>query len=142
MSHKASNSLSPSRTNHRNKLDGNVLCNRAREIRIRRMQRSNHYVPLNDECSRGKSPNQSDSATHDDSESTPKRKTIGALSNEEQDDDKDTDQDFPECLFQPNLIDQNQDCPEFDAILSTLDLQLIDLRRPDGAEYGDDEGSM
>jgi hypothetical protein len=36
----------------------------------------------------------------------------------------------------------DESSPDFDSMLEQLDLQLIDLRRPVGAEYGDDEGSL
>ena len=123
--HKASNSLSPIRP-------CTLLSNRAREIRIRRMQRLNGYVSLDDKL-RAKSSNRNSL------ESTPMRKTAGLAINE---DDETNENNLPEYLFQPNLIDPNQHCPEFDTILDNLDLQLIDLRRPVGAEYGDEERSL
>ncbi|KAG7363939.1 hypothetical protein IV203_037141 [Nitzschia inconspicua] len=39
-------------------------------------------------------------------------------------------------------LHETEGSPDFDSILEELDLQLIDLRRPVGAEYGDDEGSL
>ena len=126
--HKVATSLSPTRPGHC-VLDGNLLSSRAREIRIRRMQRVNGYVPL-------------DESLVEDLELTPKRKTAGTSMDEKLDDDDTEESNLPGCLFQPSLNDSNQDCPEFDTMLSSLDLQLIDLRRPLGAEYGDDEGSM
>jgi len=129
--HKASNSLSPTRPGYC-KLDGTLLSNRAREIRIRRMQRLNGYVSLDDK-SRAKSSNRNSV------ESTPKRKTAGLAIDE---DNETNEKNLPEYLFQPNLIEPNQHCPEFDTILDKLDLQLIDLRRPVGAEYGDEERSL
>jgi hypothetical protein len=124
--HKAATSLSPTRPGHC-VLDGNLLSSRA--LRIRRMQRLNGYVPL-------------DERLVEDLELTPKRKTAGISMDEKQDDDDTNESNLPECLFQPSLNDSSQICPEFDTMLESLDLQLIDLRRPLGAEYGDDEGSM
>jgi hypothetical protein len=99
---------------------------------------------------------------------TPKRKTLLLCSDEKKEEDLVYDfelsgnRDGVPCdLFQPDLtpirmkeaissefivesdddgdyVEDTQHLPDLDE----LDLQLIDLRRPVGAEYGDDERSM
>lgn len=150
---RVSSSLSPTRSSRTPPANISSL---ARESRIRRLQLRKGYLPLDNE--RAESPTPEDTfAFHrsnnhknnysrfeeDDEQLTPKRKTTvldSSLSNE---DHCDNDSDLPDGLFQPTLLDDSSEpCPEFDSILDHLDLQLIDLKRPIGAEYGDDEESM
>jgi hypothetical protein len=152
--YRASNSLSPTRRKTFSE-GGSSSCLRsgnisslARESRIRRLQQLRKgYMPLENEHLRAESPKpyrREPYASYDpssDSELTPKRKTAGA--NEKDEIMSTTSSDLPDTLFQPSLLaDPEESCPEFDDILNHLDLQLIDLNRPMGAEYGDEEGSM
>ncbi len=146
-SYRASNSLSPTRQ----KSEGSSclptnISSLARESRIRRLQQLRKgYVPLDNSYEQPESPKPYRRDPYDpvisDPELTPKRKTAVP---------HDRDEimsaagsiDVPNELFQPSLLDPDESCPEFDNILDHLDLQLIDLNRPIGAEYGADEGSM
>ncbi|KAL3922339.1 MAG: hypothetical protein SGILL_002261 [Bacillariaceae sp.] len=169
----ASRSLSPSRARSIRKLmsmpDGSATARRARDIRIRRLQKLKGYSPLDDEP--GTPTRRTRNASPEDL--TPKRKTFSDSLDEKKEDDamyggepltEDSMVPLPKDLMQPNLgafptsadlsaIPQEDDdseyveepeqtSTEFDSMLSDLDLQLIDLRRPVGAEYGDDEGSL
>ena len=152
--YRASNSLSPTRRRTFSEEGSSNSCVRsgniaklARESRIRRLQKLRKgYMPLDEnEYSRAESPTRRYGASYDpssDSELTPKRKTAGGA-NEKDEIMSTTSSDLPDTLFQPSLLaDPEENCPEFDDILNHLDLQLIDLNRPTGAEYGDEEGSM
>mmetsp|Transcript_28709 Transcript_28709/g.77740 ORF Transcript_28709/g.77740 Transcript_28709/m.77740 type:complete len:1128 (-) Transcript_28709:2748-6131(-) len=148
---RASSSLSPTRSTvmlDDNKRCSTSLSNLARESRIRRLQRRKGYLPLGNDTARATSPTPRDPYSTDDLELTPKRKTVERSSTQERNDDENSQKsvernsDFTNDIFQPTLMDPNQSCPEFDNILDQLDLQLIDLRRPVGAEYGDDEESL
>lgn len=121
-----------------------MLSSRAREIRIRRMQiLKNRYLPLEDgsECM--------DSHQKFTCENNQLNTSIRSQKSAEQKGDifirrVDVDDDSVAGeKVRRNLMADNQDpCPDFNTILESLDLQLIDLRRPIGAEYGDDEVSM
>eukprot|EP00532_Pseudo-nitzschia_australis_P018180 CAMPEP_0168312778 /NCGR_PEP_ID=MMETSP0142_2-20121227/68072_1 /TAXON_ID=44445 /ORGANISM="Pseudo-nitzschia australis, Strain 10249 10 AB" /LENGTH=1335 /DNA_ID=CAMNT_0008265757 /DNA_START=48 /DNA_END=4055 /DNA_ORIENTATION=- len=157
---RASSSLSPTRSNTTLLGDGantmrtKNISSLARESRIRRLQRRKGYMPLDNENNlRAQSPTPRDpyssdrSKNPDDLELTPKRKTVGLTRSQQENDGTcensiDNDSEISNDLFRTSLKDPNQTCPEFDNILDQLDLQLIDLRRPVGAEYGDDEQSM
>lgn len=154
---------------------------RAREIRIRRLQKGKGYMPLEDTPKRTNalscdSPKLSyrnpshDCDTGSDT-STPRRKTW-ELSDEKKEEDPSYDRASEHAslnnLLQPHLspldsaanfasqekleagVDDAgevrsmliESSPDYDVVLADLDLQLIDLRRPVGAEYGDDERSL
>mmetsp|Transcript_16433 Transcript_16433/g.41214 ORF Transcript_16433/g.41214 Transcript_16433/m.41214 type:complete len:1150 (-) Transcript_16433:96-3545(-) len=143
---RASSSLSPSR---RKSEGGSCLPSAmlARENRIRRLQQLRKgYVPLDNSYERPESPKPYNRDPYDplaesDPELTPKRKTVVNYDRDEIMSAAGSI-DVPNELFQPSLLDPDEPCPEFDNILDHLDLQLIDLNRPLGVEYGDDEGSM
>ncbi|VEU42646.1 unnamed protein product [Pseudo-nitzschia multistriata] len=148
---RASSSLSPTRSTI--SVDDTAMrpaniSSLARESRIRRLQRRKGYLPLDNDNSREMSPSPRDpystnqSKDDDDLELTPKRKTVGLSSAHEEAGTDSIASVMPSDLFQPSLDDTDESCPEFDNILEQLDLQLIDLNRPVGAEYGDDEVSL
>jgi hypothetical protein len=154
---------------------------RAREIRIRRLQRGKGYVPLE-----GQSDQVNDSSLSYDSlgspqhepcdadnpdtgidgvsSGTPRSKPWIQLDEKKEEDPSDTittmDDPFLTDLIQPNLDNYTNAATHtklkndtyddvqamltgpYDIALDDLDLQLIDLRRPIGAEYGDDERSL
>jgi hypothetical protein len=126
------------------------LFDRARESRIRRLQQLRKgYMPLENDRAESPEPRYRSRDRYDDPlsdpELTPKRKTANVI--ETTDKLLGTEKSpsaIPETLYQPSLLesDDNEPCPEFDNILDDLDLQLIDLNRPIGAEYGAEEGSM
>ena len=149
--HRTSNSLSPTRRNALSEGKSCIPANIARESRIRRLQqlRKGGYVPLNNYHDRAESPDPYRRDLYDpasDSELTPKRKTAFPNDRDEimsaASSIMSAASSIPNELFQPSLLEPDQPCPEFDNILDQLDLQLIDLNRPIGSEYGDDEGSM
>mmetsp|Transcript_19917 Transcript_19917/g.46753 ORF Transcript_19917/g.46753 Transcript_19917/m.46753 type:complete len:1188 (+) Transcript_19917:232-3795(+) len=141
------------------------LSSLARESRIRRLQQLRKgYLPLvNDhhQEARSTSPEPFRRGRRgaygedplSDPELTPKRKTavtgVGVARNDSMTSDDTSTGELPNGIFQPSLLldDPDEPCPEFDDImdhldLHQLDLQLIDLNRPMGAEYGADEKSM
>jgi len=146
-SYRNSNSLSPTRQ----KSEGSSclptnISSLARESRIRRLQQLRKgYVPLDNSYEQPESPKPYRRDPYDpvvsDPELTPKRKTTVPHDRDEIM-SATSSIDVPNELFQPSLLDPDEPCPEFDNILDHLDLQLIDLNRPVGAEYGADEGSM
>jgi hypothetical protein len=151
--------------------EGTAQSSRARDIRSLRLQRLKGYSPLKDDVGspdRPVSPTSRQETLYE--ELTPKRRTVADSRDEKKEDDAfytvgpligDDGGALPTELFHPYLgparqipaaISQDDDSeyvedsevesPEFDSMLEDLDLQLIDLRRPIGAEYGDDEGSL
>ena len=145
--YRVSSSLSPSRrksfSEGRSLVTSNIS-SLARESRIRRLQQLRKgYVPLNNSYESPESPKpyQRDlNNLDDDLELTPKRKT--AVPTDRDEIMSATSSAISNELFAPSLLEPDQPCPEFDNILDQLDLQLIDLNRPIGAEYGNEEGSM
>ena len=145
--YRVSTSLSPTRrksfSEGRSLVTSNIS-SLARESRIRRLQQLRKgYVPLNNSYESPESPKPYQSDLNDldnDLELTPKRKT--AVPTDRDEIMSATSSAITNELFQPSLLEPDQPCPEFDNILDQLDLQLIDLNRPVGAEYGMEEGSM
>jgi len=150
---RSSNSHSPS-SRRRPFAEGTSSCqlfDRARESRIRRLQQLRKgYMPLENDRAESPEPRHRSRDPYEDPlsdpELTPKRKTATVLepTNKLLGSTETSPSAIPETLYQPSLLesDDNEPCPEFDNILDDLDLQLIDLNRPIGAEYGAEEGSM
>jgi hypothetical protein len=178
-----SKSLSPARSRKLHsfitKSETTSQSGRARDIRIRRIQRLKGYVPLDDKPisqppAEPSSPNVLSLKLNDLEAAealTPKRKTYLVSPDEKKEEDPTVGFESggnKNDLILPNLIlpemeerENNKilvesddddvyiegpssmdDSSDYDSMLDHLDLQLIDLQRPIGVEYGDDEKSV